>query len=428
MILKGHPVNNNNNIKYKINNHKKKFLDYYILGFLLLIFFINCSYLTYNHLLEVTKEKSETFIEGSCDGILNIIATDLKLILSSHQNITRTSLIKNYAVIKKQVYNNNSVIGNVVSVNRKGENVIIDLQPITSLVHSILNKNFFYKIIFNGNTIISNIEDREFVYSKTRRIDTEHSITVKLDYKPTSLYLQKYREEFNNQFLTVVFASGLSILLIGPILFYFTKKKYKLKEANTELLIAYKAAQLNISYIKNCQQLEQQSILPIILSVKRHNIYKVELLLIMEEIKAYTLAYTARCRYQFELELISEVKFLQINFDGIILKQLIISLLYNILYFMRGGKHIKRFSVKFTKDSISFIYDSFAANEEHMINWSKGLFQHLANPYILDCQGVFQLIKNCKLNYEIIPSQGKNEIIIFLEQKGDVGRVIRFKN
>jgi hypothetical protein len=63
-----------------------------------------------------------------------------------------------------------------------------------------------------------------------------------------------------------------------------------------------------------------------------------------------------------------------------------------------------------------------------MINWSKGLFQHLANPYILDCQGVFQLIKNCKLNYEIIPNQGKNEIIIFLEQKGDVGRVIRFKN
>ncbi len=411
-----------------ISNNNRDYLYYYVIGFLSLMFCISFICFSYNYLLNVKKEKQEVFIEGNGEGIMNIITNDIKFIFDSNPNLSKTSLIKNHTIIKKQGYSNNSVIGNILSVNRNGENIIVDLQPIASLVHSILNKNFFYKIVFNGNTIISNIEDREFIYSKTRQINAENSITIKLDYRPTSLYLQKYREEFNNQFLVVLSALVLGILLTVPILFYFTGKIYKLKAANIELLVAHKAAQLNMDYIKSCQQLEQQNKLPLILSVRSHNTNNVDLLLMMEELKTYTLAYTARCRYKFELELISEVKFLQINFDEVILKQLIISLLYNILYFMRGANHIKRFSVKFNQDSISFIYDSFAANEEHMINWSKGLFQHLTNPYILDCQGVFQLIKNCKLDYKIIPDQGKNEIIIFLEQKQEVGRVIRFKS
>lgn len=421
-------MNGNYIIQDGISNSKKHYLYYYVIGVLLLIFCISFICLSYNYLLNIKKEKQDAFIEGSGEGIINIIANDLKFIFDSNPNLSKTSLIKNHTIIKKHGYSNNSVIGNVLSVNRKGENIIVDLQPITSLVHSILNKNFFYKIVFNGNTIISNIEDREFIYSKTRQINAENSVIIKLDYRPTSLYLQKYREEFNNQFFVVLLASALGILITVPILFYFTSKINKLKAANIELLIADKVAQLNINYIKSCQQLEQQNKLPIILPVRSHNTNNIDLLLMMEEMKAYTLAYTARCRYKFELELISEVQFLQINFDEVILKQLIISLLYNILYFMRGANHVKRFSVKFNQDSISFIYDSFAANEEHMINWSKGLFQHLTNPYILDCQGVFQLIKNCKLDYKIIPDQGKNEIIIFLEQKQEVGRVIRFKS
>ena len=140
--------------------------------------------------------------------------------------------------------------------------------------------------------------------------------------------------EFNNQFFVVLLASALGILITVPILFYFTSKINKLKAANIELLIADKVAQLNINYIKSCQQLEQQNKLPIILPVRSHNTNNIDLLLMMEEIKTYTLAYTARCRYKFELELISEVKFLQINFDEVILKQVVISLLYNILYFI----------------------------------------------------------------------------------------------
>ena len=118
-------------------------------------------------------------------------------------------------------------------------------------------------------------------------------------------------------------ALALGILLIVPILFYFTGKIYKLKAANIELLVAHKAAKLNMDYIKSCRQLEQHNKLPIMLSFRSSNTNKVDLLQMMEEIKAYTLAYTARCRYKFVLDLVSEVEFLQINFNEVILKQLI---------------------------------------------------------------------------------------------------------
>jgi hypothetical protein len=37
------------------------------------------------------------------------------------------------------------------------------------------------------------------------------------------------------------------------------------------------------------------------------------------------------------------------------------------------------------------------------------------------------LIKDCDLSYEVIPQQGKNKIIIFLNQNEEMGRVLEFK-
>jgi hypothetical protein len=161
-------------------------------------------------------------------------------------------------------------------------------------------------------------------------------------------------------------------------------KKEQLKKLHDEISLINKAFELNINYVKNCQKLEQYDFLPIQLTVIENTINQIDLEALIEEIKIYALAYTARFRYKFELNLISEVDSIRINFEPIILKQIIISLFHNILYFMRGGEHVKKFLVKFKEDRIVFIYDSFAANEEHMQNWSRGLFQHLANPYILD--------------------------------------------
>jgi hypothetical protein len=421
-------VYNSDVVRDYINNYSRSNLYYYIVGIVLFIFSISCVYLSYKYLLQVKKEKENAFIEGSGNGVLNIIANDLKSIFYHYPNSSKTAVISNYTIGKKNRSNAQEVSGSMIYIERNGETIIIDLQPVTLLISSILNENFYYKIIINENIITSNIEDRVFSYSKNYPISLKNFLTVRLSYKPTSQFLARYQKEFDYQYWRMVLFISIVTLVMIPVLFYFLKKRHKRALSNTELIFLNKASELNIQYINSCQELAQRNKFPIIIPVTTKKINRVDLTPIIEEIKIHTLAYTSRFRYKFNLELVSEIKILQVNFDSIVLKQIIFSLLYNILYFMRGGEHIKSFSIKFSKNSISFVYDSFAANEEHMQNWSKGLFKHLANPYILDCQKIFQLLKDCKLNYQVVPNQGSNEVVIYLEQEEELGRVIQFKN
>jgi len=414
-------------IQQVVSNNYKNYSQYYSAFLILLAVIIILNLLFYYYLLQVQKQKQDAFIEGSSNSISNIIIKDLKLIFDPSQDLKKLSIVKNYAQIKKidQSYN---IVGNVIYVNRGSETVIFDLHPLGSLINSVLTDDFFYKITLNHNVLLSNTEDQDFLYTKNYPISIGNLLVTKLTYKSTSLYLESYYKSFKDELFIIISVSVLIFLLLIPALCYLIRKNKQFKILNNELKVINKAAELNINYIKSCQELEQYNVLPIELPIMESGINKVELAPVIEEIKTYTLAYTTRFRYKFTLNLISEVNNIRIKFDLIIFKQIIISLLHNILYFMRGGTHVKNFSVKFTEDRIIFIYDSFAANEEHMQNWSKGLFQHLTNPYILDCAKIFQSIKNCDLSYKVTANQGKNEIIIFLNKEEMLGRVIKFKN
>lgn len=418
---------NNFAIRQIVSNSCRSYLQYYFAFLILLFVIIILDFLVYYYLLQVQKEKQEAFIEGSGSSISNLIINDLTLIFDRSQDLNKLLILKNYSEIKK-IDRNYNIVGNVIYVNRGNKTIIFDLQPVASLINSILTKDFYYKIILNNHALLSNVEDREFFYTKNYQINLENFLVIKLAYKPTSLYLDKYYTIFKQQLLIIISISTLVFLLLIPLLYYLISKKEQLKKLHDEISLINKAFELNINYVKNCQKLEQYDFLPIQLTVIENTINQIDLEALIEEIKIYALAYTARFRYKFELNLISEVDSIRINFEPIILKQIIISLFHNILYFMRGGEHVKKFLVKFKEDRIVFIYDSFAANEEHMQNWSRGLFQHLANPYILDCQKIFQSIKDCNLSYEVTPDQGKNEIIIFLNKQETLGRVIKFKN
>ena len=418
---------NNFAIRQIVSNTCRSYLQYYFAFLILLFVIIILDFLVYYYLLQVQKEKQEAFIEGSSSSISNVIINDLTLIFDRSQDLNKLLILKNYSEIK-EIDRNYNIVGNVIYVNRGNKSIIFDLQPVASLISSILTKDFYYKITLNNNVLLSNVEDREFFYRKNYPINLENFLAIKLAYKPTSLYLEKYYTVFKQQLLIIISISTLIFLLSIPLLYYLIRKKEQLKKLHDEISVINKAFELNINYVKNCQRLEQYDFLPIQLTVVENTINQIDLATLIEEIKIYALAYTARFRYKFEINLISEVDSIRIKFEPVIFKQIIISLFHNILYFMRGGEHVKKFLVKFKEDRIVFIYDSFAANEEHMQNWSRSLFQHLTNPYILDCQKIFQSIKDCNLSYEVTPDQGKNEIIIFLNKQETLGRVIKFKN
>jgi hypothetical protein len=170
-------------------------LQYYFDFLILLLVIISFDFLVYYYLLQIQKEKQEAFIDGSSSGISNMIIPDLTLIFDQYQDPDKLLILKNYSQIKK-IDQNYNIVGNVLYVNRGNKTIIFDLQPFAFLVNSILAKDFYYKITLNNNALLSNIEDREFFYTKNYPINVENFLVIKLAYKPTSLYLENYYTTF----------------------------------------------------------------------------------------------------------------------------------------------------------------------------------------------------------------------------------------
>ena len=408
-----------------INNTSKSYLPYYLAISAVLTLVVVLYIGLYQYLSFSKEEKTTSFIEGSEVSIKNLILTDLKLIFNQSSDLNQISILKNYSYISPLKVKK-GIIGTVFYVNRGRDTIIFDLQPLIFLIDSILKQSFYYQISLNDSVLVSNAEEKSFFYIKKYQVNEENFLTIKLTPKINSNFKQNQEMIFKDQVVTLIITLTLLFFLLSLFVIYLLGKKISYDRLKKKVFSMEKNFNLNIDYVKSCVSLIREEKITTILPVKTSQINEIKISDIIEEIKASVYVFTARFGYKFELRLVSLISNIRVKYDLIIFRQIILSLLYNIMYFMRGGEHKKRFSIEFQKDKIIMIYDSFAANEQHMSKWSRELFQHIGNPYILECEGVFQLIKNCGLSYEINPKQGMNEIIIFLNQNEDIGRVVNF--
>jgi len=280
---------NNFTIRQIVSNSCRSYLQYYYSFLILLFVVIILDLLVYYYLLQVQKEKQEAFIEGSASSTSNLIINDLTIIFDRSQDLNKLLILKNYSEIKK-IDQNYNIVGNVIYVNRGNKTIIFDLQPFASLISSVLTKDFYYKITLNNNALLSNVEDREFFYKKNYSINLENFLVIKLAYKPTSLYLEKYHTTFKQQLLALTTVSILVFLLLIPLLHYLIRKREQFKKLYDEISVINKAFEFNINYVKNCQKLEQYDLLPIQLTTVENPINQVDLGALIEEIKIYALA------------------------------------------------------------------------------------------------------------------------------------------
>ena len=410
-----------------ITNAEKNYWQYYttstIITFLLIAII---DILIYQDFVFQIKEKEKSYLQGTEIAIKNLILHDLKLVYDGVLDSSKLTILKNYSPVNAQK-RNTLIEGNVLYINWEHEQIIFDLQPLVYLLSSILTDNFHYQITLHGKLLMANIEDFQFFSTRTYQINKENDITVKLGIKQDSSFAQANLTHLNIQTFGLLIISVLGFLMAMPLIIYFIHKIEKFYELTKKISILQKEHEVYLGYAKAFKDLDQHSALSDEFLVIKPTIDHLDVNEFLEEIKILVLAYNIRVFYKFELHLISDVSSIDIACNSALFKQIIISLLLNILYFMRGGTHIKNFSINFHKGKILIIYDSFAASEKHMCQWSEDLSHHIYNPYILNCKRIFQLIKQCGLSYEVVPQQGNNKIIIFnLTKKEEFNRVIKF--
>jgi hypothetical protein len=313
-------INNDPFTNITVCNVNKNYLQYYIPIFIIFIIVIIINICIYLFLTNNKKEKEAAFIEGSEIAIKRLIENDLKLISNQCINLGQLSILKNHSDVTqtKDKYN---IVGSVLYAKQSKKSIVFDLQPLVFLMNSILAQNFYYQISFNNHILATNVGDELFHYVKKYQVNKESVLAIKLIHKTDSVFLQKNLQYLKNQILAMVAVSTVLFLLASVLTVYLVgrqKRRYALCNAR---LVVEGARELNLRYIKACQDLDSNDFLPISLPVFNKYSGQIKVDDITEEVKTRVLAYTASFHYKFKLDIISEISSINIKYDVTIFKR-----------------------------------------------------------------------------------------------------------
>lgn len=408
-----------------LTNVKSSKLYYFVAFIILFIVIAFIDYVLYKYFDKIKNERQEEYAAITSKLVSKFIINDFGLILDGSKSIKNLGLIKNITNVKR-LSKINVISGSVVYFQRGDDTLMVDLQPLVFLLNNLLEQDFYYQFSLNDQLLIGNIESKIFSYTSNHQINETNFLEIKFCIKENSPRLKFYEKEFQVSLYKTFWISICTYILFIPPLIYLVRKYRRFIELDTFNKLFNQVILLNNNYIKICEEAMAQNVVPVILPISKENNI-IDVYIMFNEIETRFLTYANQHNYKIELQCITEISSLNTYCSKAIFKQIVISLCYNILYFMRGGDHIKKCKIYVKENSIKFIYDAFTATQEHMENCSEGIFLHLGNPYILDCKKLFQLLKQCCFTYEVVPGYGKNEVIIFFNQKRNESRVIQFK-
>ncbi len=394
-----------------------------IMIFLALILIIDG--IIYYALIQTKKSREEYFISAYQESIISFLKPDLILIFDSSKEISHKNLLSNFAANPKPIGNKFVLSGTLLQVPKGHKTLVVDILPFTNVIQHVLNKDFYYQISLNKNIMATNAIEIEFASIKSFKVYKNIILTLKLLPKVDSpLFKESYKRFIHH--VKILFISSLGILVFFlPLIFYLIRKQGRNRQLISQLHSLNEALEFNLRFIRKCYSEDKGAQFPIPLS-PTDKIENLDINQFIRSLNTYALGYTALYQYKFELIIESSIDTILIKGGVPVMEQILISLFHNMLYFMRGGSHIKKIKIIFTKEDISFTYDSFLANETHMANWSCDIFEHTGNLYILDTQKTFELIKNCNLSYEILPKQGANKVIINLQKTQEENNIVQF--
>jgi hypothetical protein len=352
------------------------------------------------------RSKENNFIQLNRDIVSNLLLDDL-------QSVFRD---KNLLILKKLPLSQNPakeliwVSGTILELNQLAKSYKLDLQPLIGLTNYLLNDSFYYQFKLNSNVLASNFAHTVVVgdgsdYTVVPDIILSVIVVPKLD---SPIFLSYQQELFQN-IRMVIIGSVLFFSITLPLVLYATKK-YLVSRFTTNELRLFKKYMLNS--IDSIKDIEGFYDIPTALTGNSNKVLEVHKL--AASMKEYAAGYVSHYKFQLQLSITSPVTSINFNNPNINIQQVLISILANLLYFMRGVGHVKKLEVYITQEQIVFTYEAFAANIHDMMNLSRNLFLHTGSVYILDFGKIFELLDKYDFQYEVKPNPGCNIVLVNL--------------
>lgn len=409
------------------------------------IFFIY-NICVYFYLERLDKTRDQLLMKNMMHIINVFLMQDLENALNVDISDRGFLLLKDYSEsqsyeLKANLANTPIIVANSTIYIRNAHSILMfPLQRVTQAIVKIIPDYVLYTISINQNKIIDynsgvGVHKVIFKHNINEQINTEYQFWIN---KASSYYLT-HQSTLNKHMLTnaiVSFIVCCSLMYLYRLI--SSNIMYKIAELESDLVKERSAKEAFLSHRKANQKLTTYFVKKateefVRKKLKEDHTQEVELegidpsnylfpirftnpkttdintTKLVQDLNKYFAEHTRHTdiKYFFKND------FLVVDCNEHVFLQLIYSLLSNILYFMdEQSDRRKHLEVHFKKNKLIIIYESFKLNEQTMIKVSNNHSAGRIDPFILNCERIFESLKYHNLSYKVYDSDNKNIIEI----------------
>tara|TARA_B110000503_G_scaffold101836_1_gene152098 strand:+ start:391 stop:1686 length:1296 start_codon:yes stop_codon:yes gene_type:complete len=375
--------------------------------------------------------------------IEHLIARDFKNIFQSNLDATDFIIIKNFILKDREIGAEKVYISNnILSLEKNYKHIMVDISNISKMLDAFAEDVFLYSISINDNIIFSN--NQEVLIDQeplTIHLGDNYLMKIKVQHYDNSSFVIQDKLRTSSHVFIILAISIAFICACSFVILYFYRQKRELVKSRISLNNAIIFLKQNKKFILRCYQYSKsqtssklQDYFPLsIISEKPNNQVHVLILeSVINEIQNYFDVYREFYQINSKIEFISDFNVIKSVLSEDEMHQLLISMIYNVLYFNKNNAKIQNIALEIQEDRIIIFSSGVKLNQKYAIQASEMIFYESVNPYLLKLGQILVLLTRHGIECEIVPeSNGTSISIIFAEsiasslQKDNV--VINFK-
>lgn len=368
-------------------------------------------------LYENSKNFENEFIKSY---LLKQLSFVHKIIEKDIQNIFESKNPEHLLIIKNYMPETNTLSAYEDRIidkiyNSNGDSIIADFSNIFELIEELARSNFFYYIKLNGRPL------------NKKPINTGDTYTAEFNGKVFDNYLSIIvnltdnawiKIESDKRILEKLLYTAVTSIIIFIFLSYIILKYYQNTDRifclGTDIQNLREYFQYERSYINDCyehskqdqdllERLDSAGLLkscnlrdyfPLYLSPALENkLYSLDITKFnfVNLINGYNIINYSNIRVIINDE--TTDGFVTSNLENQILLQLIHSIIRNFLQFKTHRNIAEEIKITYFDNSIKFECNGIRLNKNHLIKWSKNIFDSTANPFILNFEQIFRILE-----------------------------------
>jgi len=153
-----------------------------------------------------------------------------------------------------------------------------------------------------------------------------------------------------------------------------------------------------------------------------HKTYKVEIKNIINSIEIIISGYGEVSGYDIQFMKTTYTDIIDLPFVQEIFNQLITSIIFNILTFIKSKKIGYYINIIINKETIIILFNTFPLDKETLLYNDERIFIETQNPFCFNLNEIFLILDEYKIDYEISYSTGENILRITLPDYSDEGK------